>query len=109
MDNNNTTIMKSRELLKKLAEDFEKNLSKGTLIEPVKFFVGYPEFTADIKGGVSFYLRVKAVEPCAVKVLVSEGAIYGFDRIQVSVVMPYQEASGAKIAELVDSLIMFKK
>lgn len=44
-----------------------------------------------------------------VKVLVSEGAIYGFDRIQVSVVMPYQEASGAKIAELVDSLIMFKR
>lgn len=43
--------MRTRDLLRKLAEDFEKNLSKGTLIEPVKFFVGYPEFTADIKGG----------------------------------------------------------
>lgn len=101
--------MRARDLLRKLAEDFEKNLSKGTLIEPVKFFVGHPEFTADIKGGVSFYLRVGVVEPVMVKVLVSAGTVYGFDKVQVSVFMPYKEASGAKIAELVDSLIMFKK
>lgn len=42
--------MRARDLLRKLAEDFEKNLSKGTLIEPIKFFVGSPEFKADIKG-----------------------------------------------------------
>lgn len=101
--------MRTRDLLRKLAEDFEKNLSKGTLIEPVKFFVGYPEFTADIKGGVSLYLRVEVVEPVMVKVLVSGGTVYGFDQVKVSVFMPYKEASGAKIAELVDSLIMFKK
>lgn len=35
--------MRARDLLRKLAEDFEKNLSKGTLIEPVKFFVGSPQ------------------------------------------------------------------
>lgn len=46
--------MRARDLLRKLAEDFEKNLSKGALIEPVKFFVGSPEFTADIKGGYPF-------------------------------------------------------
>lgn len=101
--------MRARDLLRKLAEDFEKNLSKGTLIEPVKFFVGSPEFTADIKGGVSLYLRVEVVEPCMVKVLVSGGTVYGFDMMKVSVFMPYKEASGAKIAELVDSLITFKK
>lgn len=44
-----------------------------------------------------------------VKVLVSGGTVYGFDMTKVSVFMPYKEASGAKIAELVDSLIMFKK
>lgn len=101
--------MKTRDLLRKLAEDFEKNLSKGILIEPIKFFVGSPEFTADIKGGVSFYLRVEVVEPVMVKGLVSGGTVYGFDMTKVSVFMPYKEASGAKIAELVDSLIMFKK
>lgn len=44
-----------------------------------------------------------------VNVLVSGGTFVGFDMTKVSVVMPYKEASGAKIAELVDSLIMFKK
>lgn len=51
--------MRANDLLRKLAEDFEKNLSKGTLIEPIKFSVGSPEFKADIKGGVSFYLRLR--------------------------------------------------
>lgn len=41
--------------------------------------------------------------------LVSGGTVYGFDMTKVPVFMPYKEASGAKIAELVDSLIMFKK
>lgn len=101
--------MRSRDLLRKLAEDFEKNLSNGTLVEPIKFNAFSPSFMATVKGRSILSLRVEVVEPCMVKVLVSGGTVYGFDMTKVSVFMPYKEASGAKIAELVDSLIMFKK